>query len=77
MWCEQDSRECHLPECAEHGCMGRTGWLTDRDVLGAHAEHGELDWHMVKKAMGPNWPAHWEILGPGEGTFCPEEDRTF
>lgn len=25
IWCEKDGCECHLPECAEHGCMGRTG----------------------------------------------------
>lgn len=51
--------------------------LTEQDILAAHAEHGELDWHMVKKAMGPNWPAHWEALGPGDGIFAPDEDRTF
>lgn len=51
--------------------------LTEQDILAAHAEHGQLDWHLVKKAMGPNWPAHWEALGPGQGIFHPEENRTF
>jgi hypothetical protein len=49
--------------------------LTERQILEAHAEHGLLNWHMVKNAMGPNWPAHWEALGPGEGIFEPDEDR--
>lgn len=50
-------------------------YLTKQDVLAAHAEHGLLNWHMVKKGMGPNWPAAWEALGPGEGIFAPDEDR--
>jgi hypothetical protein len=50
-------------------------YLTEDDILKAHAEHGELNWDMVKKAMGPNWPAHWEALEPGEGIFAREEDR--
>jgi len=50
--------------------------LTKQDVLDAHAQFGELDWHMVKKAMGTNWPAEWERLGPGEAIFAPEEDRS-
>lgn len=49
--------------------------LTESQILEAHAEFGLLDWHMVKKAMGPNWPKHWERLGPGEGIFAPDEDR--
>lgn len=49
--------------------------VTARDILAAHAEHGAFDWRMVKKAMGPNWPAPWEALGPGEGIFAPDEDR--
>lgn len=57
--------------------MGVDDYLTEDDVLVAHAEHGQLDWCLVKNAMGPNWPSHWEALGPGEGIFCPEEDRTF
>ncbi len=48
-------------------------YLTEKDVLDAHAEHGRLNWHMVKKGMGPNWPAHWEAIGPGEGIFDVEE----
>lgn len=45
-------------------------------VCDAHAQFGRLDWHLVKKAMGPNWPAKWEALGPGEAIFDEEEDRT-
>lgn len=52
-------------------------WLTEKDVLEAHAQFGQLDWHLVKKAMGPNWPEEWDALGPGEGIFAPEEDRSF
>lgn len=50
--------------------------LTKEAVLDCHAENGALDWHMVKKAMGPNWPAEWEALGPGESIFAPDEDRS-
>lgn len=50
-------------------------YLTVREVLDAYREHGQLDWHMVKKAMGPNWPERWERIGPGEGIFAPDEDR--
>lgn len=50
--------------------------LTEKDVLAAHAQHGRLNWHMVKKAMGRNWPAAWEAMGPGEGIFEPDEDRS-
>ena len=49
-------------------------WLTVRDVLDAHAQFGRLNWHMVKEGMGPNWPAEWERLGPGEGIFEPDEE---
>lgn len=52
-------------------------YLTEKDVLAAHAEFGRLDWHMVKKGMGPNWPAHWEAIGPGDGIFERDEDRSF
>lgn len=34
--------------------------LTVQQVLEAHAQFGSLDYEMVKKAMGPNWPKHWE-----------------
>lgn len=51
--------------------------LTEHDVLAAHAEFGALDYQMVKKAMGQNWPQNWEALGPGEGIFAPDEDRSF
>lgn len=50
-------------------------WLTQEDVLRAHADFGLLDWQMVKAAMGPNWPKHWEVLGPGEGIFAPEGSK--
>lgn len=52
------------------------GFPTQQEILAAHAEHGALDWHMVKKAMGPNWPDAWEDMGPGNGIFAPEEDHT-
>ena len=48
-------------------------FATVDEILACHAEHGQLNWHMVKKAMGPNWPEQWEKLGPGEGIFHPEE----
>lgn len=51
-------------------------YLTTQDILSAHREHGKLDWHMVKKAMGPNWPETWEAMGPGDGIFEADEDRT-
>ena len=50
-------------------------YLTKQDVFDAHAEHGALDWKLVKKAMGPNWPPEWERMGPGDGIFAPLEDR--
>jgi len=50
-------------------------FLTQMDVLNAHAEFGRLDYHMVKKAMGPNWPREWNDLGPGQGIFAPDEQR--
>lgn len=46
---------------------------TVQEILDCHAQFGPLNWHMVKKAMGPNWPEEWEKLGPGEGIFHPEE----
>ena len=49
--------------------------LTTADILAAHREHGPLDWHMVKRAMGANWPDYWERMGPGEGIFAPDEQR--
>ena len=49
------------------------GYLTQKEVLDAHAQFGRLNWHMVKKAMGPNWPRHWELGGPGWAIF--EEDE--
>lgn len=50
-------------------------FVTQADILACHAQFGKLDWHMVKKAMGPNWPAEWEALGPGEAIFEAGEDR--
>lgn len=49
--------------------MAETPHLTTSDVLAAHADYGPLDWDLVKKAMGPNWPAQWEAMGPGQGIF--------
>lgn len=37
-----------------------TNTLTQNDVLAALAQFGPLDWRLVKKAMGPNWPVEWE-----------------
>jgi hypothetical protein len=54
---------------------GVSAFLTEDEVLAAYAEHGHLNWHMVKKGMGPNWPEHWEKLGLGEGIFSPDEAR--
>lgn len=50
-------------------------YLTVRDIIIAHAEHGLLDWHMVKAAMGPNWPREWEAKGPGWAIFAPDEPK--
>lgn len=52
----------------------RSDFLTVIDVLDAHAQFGRVNWLLVKKAMGPNWPAEWENLGPGEGIFEPDEE---
>ena len=60
---------------AKQPAEGAETFLTVSNVLAAHAEHGRLDWHLVKKAMGPNWPPEWERLGPGEAIFLPEERR--
>ena len=46
-------------------------YLTEREVLDAHAQFGKVNWYWVKAAMGPNWPVHWEALGPGEAIFGP------
>ena len=56
-------------------CENCTPFLKVDDVLAAHAEHGELDFDLVKKAMGPNWPKEWDAFGPGEAIFAPEERR--
>ena len=48
-------------------------YLTEREVLDAHAQFGKLNWRMVKAGMGPSWPAHWEDLGPGEAIFAVDE----
>ena len=48
-------------------------FLTEEQVLAAHAQFGRLNWRMVKEGMGPKWPSHWESLGPGDGIFEPEE----
>lgn len=49
--------------------------LTRDQVMAVHSGFGQLDYAMVKKAMGPNWAAEWEALGPGEGIFAPDEQR--
>jgi hypothetical protein len=48
-----------------------SGFLTERDVLDAHAQFGRLDRTLVKKAMGPNWPSHWDNIPAGEAIFDP------
>jgi len=50
-------------------------FLTVRDILAAHAEHGQLDFDLVKLAMGPNWPKERDELNDGEGIFAPPERR--
>ena len=65
------AREGEMPSKPE---LPQIDWLTEADVLAAHAQFGRLDWHMVKKGMGPNWPAHWEQIGPGDGIFEPDEE---
>lgn len=50
-------------------------FLTVSDILNAHAQFGRVDWHMTKKAMGPNWPEEWERMGPGEAIFEPDEEK--
>lgn len=52
-----------------------TEWVTAEQVMAAHAEHGRLDRDLVRRAMGPNWPASWDRLGPGEGIFEPKEKQ--
>jgi hypothetical protein len=47
--------------------------LTKAEVMAAHAEFGRLDYDLVKKAMGENWPQEWDALGPGEAIFAPTE----
>ena len=49
-------------------------FLTRQEILDAHWQFGRVNWHLVKKAMGPNWPPDWERLGPGEGIFEPDEE---
>jgi hypothetical protein len=44
---------------------------TVQDILDAHAQFGRLDREKVKEALGTNWPAHWDSIGPGEGIFAP------
>jgi hypothetical protein len=53
-----------------------TEHLTEDDILAAHAQHGLLNWHMVKWVMGPNWPAYWEEIGPGDGIFDHDEESS-
>jgi hypothetical protein len=85
--CEDSDRVCpscsakteqwwsYCAMCGHHIAAGI--YLTEKDVLGAHTQFGGLDWKMVEKAMGPNWPALWASQGPGQGIFAPEEDRSF
>lgn len=49
------------------------GHVEMRDILAAHVQFGPLNYQMVKKAMGYNWPPQWDNLGPGEGIFSPDE----
>lgn len=34
--------------------------VTVQKILDCHAQFGTLDFEMVKKSMGPNWPSQWE-----------------
>lgn len=54
----------------------RDSYLTEEQVLAAHVQFGQLDWHKVKEAMGPNWPAHWENLKSGESIFIHVQPKT-
>jgi hypothetical protein len=51
------------------------GSLEMRDVLQAHLQFGQLNYDLVKEAMGSNWPPEWDKLGPGDGIFAPDEAR--
>lgn len=48
-------------------------FATMGEIMDCHAQFGRLNYHMVKKGMGPNWPKHWDDLGPGDGIFSPDE----
>lgn len=48
------------------------GHLTPADILSAHLQFGALNYQLVKRAMGPNWPEEWNRLGPGQGIFAEE-----
>lgn len=44
-------------------------YLTAEAVVRAHAQFGKLDRDLVRKNMGPNWPAAWDEMKPGEGIW--------
>jgi hypothetical protein len=48
-------------------------WATVDEVLAVHAQFGRLNFSSIKEAMGPNWPSHWDTLGPGRAIFEPED----
>jgi len=53
--------------------MSDTDFATVQQILDCHAQFGQLDYWMVKKAMGPHWPKEWDDIEPGEGIFAPDE----
>jgi hypothetical protein len=44
-------------------------FLTECEILAAHAQFGRLDLAKVKAGMGPNWPPNWDGIAAGEGIF--------
>jgi hypothetical protein len=44
-------------------------YVTVGQILDAHAQFGQLDLEMVKRAMGPNFPESWNIIPNGQGIF--------
>lgn len=43
-------------------------FLTQKEILDAHAEFGKLNRVLTKEAMGLNWPRSWDLIGK-DGMF--------